>query len=453
MINMHFTKAAIDALPAPPKGRTYARDDLVHNLTLTVTPAGTRTFYLSRFIRGRSDRIKLGRYPALTIAKARARARELDGRIESGHDPKAMNEETTLGDLWEHFYTHHVSARRKPKTAVSYQHAWDRHLRQWATRPLSEITKADVVRLHAQIGRTAPYAANRAAAVLSSMYSHASRRMGFEGGNPATSIERFDETKRDRFLRADELERFFIALDELPSETMRDFFLTLLYTGARRRNVEAMRWDQVDLDRRLWRIPDTKGGGPQDVHLPAPLVEVLSARRASRNGQPWVFQSSERTGHITQPDKSWRRVLKLMAQYTIEDYLARGEAEAVERFKPALVDVADGERSPADVAADAGLREKSARRAVAMNLHIDPPVVPHIRMHDLRRTLGSWQAATGASLPIIGKALGHRDQATTAIYARLDIDPVRKSVDTAVAAIRAAAGVDRVEKDILARIG
>ena len=59
-------------------------------------------------------------------------------------------------------------------------------------------------------------------------------------------------------------------------------------------------------------------------------------------------------------------------------------------------------------------------------------------MHDLRRTLGSWQAATGASLHVIGKSLGHRAVQTTAIYARLQLDQVRKAVDDAVEAMNAA---------------
>ena len=63
------------------------------------------------------------------------------------------------------------------------------------------------------------------------------------------------------------------------------------------------------------------------------------------------------------------------------------------------------------------------------------------RMHDLRRTLGSWQAAGGASLLIIGKSLGHRSERATRIYARLANDPVRESVEKAtVAMIDAADG-------------
>ncbi|HIB43543.1 MAG TPA: recombinase XerD, partial [Nitrospina sp.] len=62
-----------------------------------------------------------------------------------------------------------------------------------------------------------------------------------------------------------------------------------------------------------------------------------------------------------------------------------------------------------------------------------------VRIHDLRRTLGSWQAASGSSLPIIGKSLNHKNPSTTFIYARIDLDPVRKSVEIANEAIMKAA--------------
>lgn len=58
-----------------------------------------------------------------------------------------------------------------------------------------------------------------------------------------------------------------------------------------------------------------------------------------------------------------------------------------------------------------------------------------LRLHDLRRTLGSWQAATGANSYVIGKSLGHKTQQATAIYARLNIDPVRESVERATSAM------------------
>lgn len=67
-----------------------------------------------------------------------------------------------------------------------------------------------------------------------------------------------------------------------------------------------------------------------------------------------------------------------------------------------------------------------------------------VTLHDLRRTLGSWQAKTGASLAIIGKSLNHKSQQATAIYARLDLDPVRQSVNTTTCAMMEAAGLKPV---------
>ena len=70
-----------------------------------------------------------------------------------------------------------------------------------------------------------------------------------------------------------------------------------------------------------------------------------------------------------------------------------------------------------------------------------PARIRDLRIHDLRRTLGSWQAATGASLPMIGRTLAHKNVSTTAIYARLNLDPVRESMQKAASAMFAAGGM------------
>ena len=157
---------------------------------------------------------------------------------------------------------------------------------------------------------------------------------------------------------------------------MRDLFLLALLTGARRSNVSAMRWADIDLVTGVWRIAKTKNGTPQTVTLSPEAVTVLASRKASG---VFVFPGSGKTKHIVEPKNAWAKLLK-----------------------------------------QAGIE--------------------NLRIHDLRRTLGSWQARTGASLPIIGKSLNHKTHQATAIYARLDLDPVRQSVNTATAAIMEAAG-------------
>jgi integrase len=264
---------------------------------------------------------------------------------------------------------------------------YKRYLARWKARKLSEVRPADVTALHAKIGReSGHYAANRMLALLSAMFNYAAR-LGYAGGNPAKGVKHFKEQSRDRFLRADELRAFFDALgDEQTPPLWRDFFTVALLTGARRANVLSMKWADLELERGLWRIPESqsKNKEPLLCVLPPAAVEILR-RRADENDalededrSPFVFPGRGRTGHVADPTKPW------------EDVLARAK-------------------------------------------------IKDLRLHDLRRTLGSWQAAAGASLSIIGRSLGHKNVATTAIYARLDLDPVRASVNTAADAIMAAA--------------
>ena len=66
---------------------------------------------------------------------------------------------------------------------------------------------------------------------------------------------------------------------------------------------------------------------------------------------------------------------------------------------------------------------------------LDRSGIKDLRIHDLRRTAGSYMAIEGISPIIIGKALGHRSPASTAIYARLTQDPVRQALEKAQSAL------------------
>jgi integrase len=227
-----------------------------------------------------------------------------------------------------------------------------------------------------------PYQANRTLALIRAMYNKADA-LGWKGDNPATGIERFPEKARDRFLLPEELPKFFAALVEEPNPVLQAFFLLCLLTGARRSNVEAMRWDEISWELAQWRIPDTKGGVPVVVPLVPAAIAVLKRLQETVKSE-WVLPG-RRGGHLTTPGIAWKRLLKR-----------------------------------------AGLED--------------------LRIHDLRRSLGSWQALTGASLPIIGKSLGHSRPETTAIYARLTLDPVRQAVERATEAMMQAGGPTLIVK-------
>lgn len=368
MNTLHFTEAELKRLPRPEKGRETWRDDEDKHLYLRAT-ALALAWYSVRSVKGRMVWTKLGTWPAVSVAEARKLSAATSGQAE---EPRRRD--TTLADLWERYYRVRVEGRLR--SAPEYARIWTRFLEPYGRIRADKLDREAVAVMHRQWGtNNGKIAANRAVEVLRACLSWAVD-CELVDRNPAAKVERFPEQSRDRFLDADELARLFAALDEYPDRQWSDFFRLLLFTGARRSNVEGMAWADVDLSREVWTIPgeQSKNGEPMRLPLAGAAVEILTRRRAAAGRNPWVFPGRGKDGHVTNPAKAWREI-----------------CAAAE-----LVDV---------------------------------------RMHDLRRTLGSWQAAGGASLLVIGRSLGHRSQAATAVYARLDLDPVRASVEAAVAAM------------------
>jgi len=383
MSKFNFTKAAIEALVEPEKGWKYFYDLKVQGLGIGVGSTGKKSFILYRKINGKPERITLGRYPDLSIERARGKASELNADIAEGKNPidrlRAAKQEITLGDLFQEYMERRAGFNRRPdKPKATYR----LYLSDWNNRKLSAITHEEVDRLHKKIGRNkGQVTANITLKLLHVMFNKAINEWRiWKGENPAHGIAKFPEQSRDRFLQSDELPRFFQAVADEENETIRDYVLLSLLTGARRSNVLAMRWQDINFARAEWRISMTKNGTPQTVPLSLEATEILKIRKPF-NDDTFVFPSSGRSGHLEEPKKGWKRIL-------------------------------------------------------------DRAGIEDLRLHDLRRTLGSWQAKTGASLVIIGKSLNHKSQNTTAIYARLDLDPVRDSINKATSAMLQAAGLN-----------
>jgi integrase len=384
----NFIKKSLMAAQAVGGKITVYHDTTKQGLKLLVRPTGIKTFVLYRKIKGRPERITIGRFPEVTIEQARNQVDALNAKIAVGINPneekRGMRTEMMLYDLFTRYIERYAKVHKK-----SWQEDIDqfhRYLKDWRNRKLSSIRRVHIQKLHAEVGANkGRYAANRLLALLHTMFNRAID-WGWDSTNPAHGIKKFKEKSRDRFIQADELPKFFKALSEETSIIVRDYILLSLLTGARRSNVLAMRWGEINFDRVTWTIPVTKTGESHTVPLVVAAIDILKSRQENNiNNNPWVFPGSGVSGHLVETKKPWKRIL-----------------------------------------AKAGIKD--------------------LRIHDLRRSLGSWQAATGANLSIIGKTLAHKNVSTTAIYARLNIDPVRESMNKATDAILNAAGVTTTQK-------
>lgn len=437
---VRLTKRAIDAAAYAGEGnaRLVIWDDEVPGFGCRVYPGGRKAFVLSYRVAGRKRLLTVGTYGVLTLDQARTKARAELAKVETeGADPLAERERErqgeTVQDLATAYMERHGDAK---KSGTADRRRLNQYiLPKWGATKARAITRADVAALHSRIGKAHPYEANRVLALLSKMFELA-RRWGFvpEGHpNPARDIDRFREAKRDRWVTPDELPRLARAIDEEPNEVARFALWLYLLTGARKSELLRAKWSDVDWTRSELRIPETKAGRVHYIPLSAPALALL--REIPRvEGNPFILVGRGHRGaseaekkanphHLVNISKPWERVReaatlahwRALGDSRIDALLARLEAET--KRSPTVAEV----RASADFDLPGGILD--------------------VRLHDLRRTVGSWLAQAGNSLHLIGRVLNHSNQATTAVYARFGEDSVRAALEQHGARILGAAGL------------
>jgi integrase len=378
---LRLTDRIVKGLPVPAKGNRIYYDDAVRGLGTRVTAAGARSFVLNyrRKADGRERRFTIGSYPAWSTAAAREEARRLRREVDGGGDPVGALEESrgaaTVADLAERFLREYLP-RKAPLTQRGYrqQIAVD-ILPAIGRMKVAGISYADIDALHRAItARGSSTHANRVLALLSRMFSLAIKWGWREGSNPAKGVERNAEHKRHRYLTGAELGRLTAALAALPDQGAANAVRLLLLTGARRGELLAARWADLDLEAGVWTKPGntTKQRTVHRVPLSAAAVQLLAAMKAQADSE-WLFPGRA-TPHRLDLDDAW------------------------------------------------GVLRKAAG-------------IPDAHLHDLRHTYASVLASSGLSLPVIGALLGHVNTQTTSRYAHLLDDPLRAATERASAVI------------------
>ena len=428
-----LTKRAIDSFRY--RGGWDVRWDAdVPGFGIRLYPSGKKAFVLSYRASGRKRLMVLGRYGAdLTLDQARERAQKHLVQVRDGADPmeerRRAAQGRTFGDLIDTYVERHAKVHKK--TWRDDEQRLNRHVpASWRGRKAHSITREEIAELHDRIGRGTPYEANRLLEVLRKMFGLA-RIWHFtdeSASNPAEGITRFKERKRKRWVTPLELPALAKAIDGEPNIYARAALWLYLLTGMRKEELTTAKWKDIDWDRGVLRLPETKSGEEQDAVLNAPALAILrSIPRLA--GNPYILPGSKPRGHFTNIDRPWRRIRSRASVDLWQHDQDSQVSGLVERLSRELG------RSP-----DVEEVEAAARRD---GLEL-PTGLLDARLHDLRRTVGSWMSQASIDLNTIKEALRHSSISTTLTYARLGADPARQAMEEHGRRVMEIAGRQRV---------
>jgi integrase len=425
-----LTKRAVDAFKHDPEGPAVQVlwDGELRGFGVRVFDTGTKSYVLDYRIYGRKRRLTLGLHGEdLTPEQARTEAQKNRGKIAQGEDPlaerkarrqaaKAQRADLTVRQ-YAPVYIDSVRTignpgrkERKPKKTWSEdKRRIDKYIvPAFGAKRLTEVDKGDVRRLHLKIGKAAPVEANRVLALVSVMFTSAVE-LGHlpEGhGNPAARITPFKEASRDRWVTHAEMPALLEAIRAEDDVHVRALVVLALLLGCRKSELLTARWDHVDLTRRELTLPETKAGNTHVVPLSDEAARIV-AELPRMLGNPHVFPSPVKPGCPMEDIRTqWDRVRAGMWMRLHPD-----EAVALRTRAHAEVERRPKRASKGPKAVEV--------RLIALALDAMKEDGSRLTFHDLRRTLGSWLATSGASLHLIGSVLNHADTETTTIYARL----------------------------------
>lgn len=385
----NFTQEKLKNFRCSPAAKKQVRvsDTRVRGLQLRITPNGSKQYIYRRRLPLDNEsgsklvELTIGKFDDISIEQARHRAEHFNSMVGEKKDPSRKPKgELTYGLLFEQYLEQYAKLHTVTWEETIKNHK--RYFSKWEKQFISKIRRDQVQSWLNNLGTTnGKHTANRQFNTFRAVITWGMGQGLVECENPCIGVKTFRTQARERFiLPGDEYQRFVAALDK-EEPVIRDFFYMCLFTGARCSNVLNMEWCQINLELQQWRIPITKNGDSQTIPLTTSAMEILKQRKSAPEPQEkWVFPSPRTgwktgtKGHLASPRYAFSRIIK-----------------------------------------NAGIE--------------------NLRIHDLRRTAGSYMAIAGISPTIIGKALGHKSPQATAIYARLTQDPVRQALEIAQEAL------------------
>lgn len=351
-------------------------DDAIKGFILECRKTGGKTYYLRYDDQhGRLRQHKIGDAKAISFDKARGAALKLKSQVVLGGNPieekKLKRSIPTIAEFCRDIYLPFVqSYRRNMQSDLSFI---DNHLIPlFGKKHLDEISQQDVIDAQHSMraARYAPGTANKFVVQLRYMYNVAKeRKIPGSETNPAAGVKQFQVHGRERFLSQEETQRLLVAVEKSQNKQLKYIVPLLLMLGCRKSELLNAEWKHFDLERNIWKIPQSKSGKPRHVPL-SPAVLSLLQKLPRWDACPYVIPNPHTGLPFTDFHEPWHTACKR-----------------------------------------AGLKD--------------------VRIHDLRHTFASNLVNAGHSLYVVSRALGHSTTRMSERYAHLSDETLFAAADTA----------------------
>ena len=308
----NFTQAKIKALPAPEKGRIDYYDEEVKKLSCRVSSTGNKSFVVIKYVNGNAQRVTL---KATTVTEARKEATSEIDKINKGINPNAEKrkkdaEKTTLSQCLEQYLS---SRNLKPNTVKDYRYKVSHDLAEWANMPIVKISESMVMKKQKQLTQIGTTVANASMRVLRAVMNYAFA-VGMIEASPVGVLSRarvwHKNKRRSRIILAEQLQAWHEAVEAIPNQKAKVYFLMLLYMGFRSSEALTLEWSNVNMKDNTITALDTKNHSDHTLPIPKALLPHIKALKEHTGGFKWVFTGEDTAKHMTVPKKQIAAIVK-----------------------------------------------------------------------------------------------------------------------------------------------
>lgn len=328
---MKITQRYVDSLAdangkakeAPAKD-VYHRDDGLTGFGVKLAAkSGTISFIFEGWIRNRgSKRITLGRYPSQQVKEAKDKALEAQRQFKNGIDPREQEKQTqednatkkaldaalsvTLQEVIEDYFIY-----KKIKSEEEYRAVISREFSEWLDKPVKDLTEEGVIQWFNKKAHIDGHKAQaqKGLKYLRAMLNHATKTKKHGEYlltenvvemtlNKLPRDDKKPSAPKESYIESDQLFPFFRGVITECKSTARDLLLLQLFTGLRDSEAKGLLWKDVDLEKKIFTVRDTKGKSDHSPPMSAFLYALLLHRKLNQENETYVFSNRANTGKL-----------------------------------------------------------------------------------------------------------------------------------------------------------